>query len=58
MNAAELRAELARLRGDRVVAYDCECCGTGYDWEPSPDGEYVRWEDVESLLKYVEQDER
>ncbi len=47
----ELRRMLTEKRGAQVVDYSCECCGTGYKWEPDPEGEYVRWSDIEEILK-------
>jgi hypothetical protein len=53
---AALVETIEALRGDHVVAYDCECCGTGYEWSPdSRSGEYVRWDDLVEVLAKIEE---
>lgn len=57
MNAAEIRAELQKLRGE-VWESHCDCCSGSLNWDSDPDGEYVRWFEIEELLKHIEREQQ
>ena len=58
MNAAEIRAELEKVKGDVVIDYQGDCCGTGLTFRSNRiNGEYVPWSAIEKVLAYIEREQ-